>query len=335
MSGVLRAGLGARAGPGARARRPRGRHAAALVRAVWREGAINSLDDPESWEIGDAAGTRDGRQARPVLERLWAEPDESVHLARCCTRTAGATLEQRVAAMLPTLKVILLGGMQEPGHAAGSTLSALLQSGPARRRRCAMTGRVRGAVEEGLRWLTRRRDADPPGARVDVDLGGIAPGDAGPPGGGARPSANRDEADWGRGGRVRHPPPPAKPRRVRPRPAPLRRRTAARACRCGCALRAAARAAARSAARPGTAARLSWLEFRAPQHLHVTWARERREGRRRGRRERRRGLRVRGPAGSAMAPAAADGPGLPVDRPPLTKAALADGGRGCSPTRRS
>ena len=49
------------------------------------------------------------------------------------------------------------------------------------------------------------------------------------------------------------------------------------------------------------------------------------EGRRRGRRQRRGRVRVRGAARETRDPATPHRPGLPVDRPPLTKAALADG----------
>ena len=66
---------------------------------------------------------------------------------------ADGTLEERVATMLPTLKVILLGGMQEPGHAAGTTLAGLLSRGRSRRR-STILALVRDAVEEGLRWVS-------------------------------------------------------------------------------------------------------------------------------------------------------------------------------------
>jgi cytochrome P450 len=84
---------------------------------------------------------------------------------------AEGTLEERVATILPTLKVILLGGMQEPGHAAGSTLVGLLESRQVRAVLDDLT-LVRDAVEEGLRWVspigtqTRR-------ALVDAELGGV------------------------------------------------------------------------------------------------------------------------------------------------------------------
>jgi cytochrome P450 len=157
------------------------------------QGAINFEDDPARWEVSDATGAEIDRELAPVLERLWAEPDEST--ISTMLQHAEGTFEERVAAILPTLKVILLGGMQEPGHAAGSTLLGLLESGQAAAVAADPAGRVRDAVEEGLRWLspigtqTRR-------CVVDVELGGIRL-PAGANLGLLVSSANRDEEVWG------------------------------------------------------------------------------------------------------------------------------------------
>jgi cytochrome P450 len=96
---------------------------------------------------------------------------------------------------MPTLKVILLGGMQEPGHAGGSTLAGLLAS-PAQLRavRDDPAGLLPAAVEEGLRWMspigTQTRQAV-----ADTELGG-ATIPAGAPVGSLVSSANRDEAKF-------------------------------------------------------------------------------------------------------------------------------------------
>jgi cytochrome P450 len=157
------------------------------------QGAINFEDDPARWEVSDATGADIDRELAPVLERLWAEPDEST--ISTMLRHAEGSFEERVAAILPTLKVILLGGMQEPGHAAGSTLVGLLESGQAAEVAADPAGRVRDAVEEGLRWLspigtqTRR-------CVVDLELGGVRL-EAGANLGLLVSSANRDEDVWG------------------------------------------------------------------------------------------------------------------------------------------
>lgn len=157
------------------------------------EGAINFEDDPGRWEIADAIGAEIDRELAPVLERLFAHPDEST-IATMLMHAEGG-FEERLGQILPTLKVILLGGMQEPGHAAGSTVVGLFESGQAAAFAADPAGLVRDAVEEGLRWVspigtqTRR-------AAVDVELGGITVA-AGANLGVLVSSANRDEAVWG------------------------------------------------------------------------------------------------------------------------------------------
>jgi cytochrome P450 len=156
------------------------------------EGAINFEADPAKWAISDATAAEIDVELAPVFERLFEEPDDST--IATMLRHGEGTLEQRVATILPTLKVILLGGMQEPGHAAGSTLVGLLRSGQVAAT-VADPSLVRDAVEEGLRWVspigTQTRHA-----LVDVDLGGVTV-PAGANLGLLVSSANRDEDVWG------------------------------------------------------------------------------------------------------------------------------------------
>jgi cytochrome P450 len=156
-------------------------------------GATNFEDDPAKWEISDAVSAEIDQELAPVLERLHREPDGST-IATMLEHAEGS-LDERVAAILPTLKVILLGGMQEPGHAAGSTVVGLLESGQAAAVAGDPAGLVGAAVEEGLRWVspigtqTRR-------AVAETDLGGVTL-PAGANVGLLVSSANRDEEVWG------------------------------------------------------------------------------------------------------------------------------------------
>jgi len=156
------------------------------------EGAINFEDDPAKWEVADATATEIDAELAPVFERLYADPDGST--VGTMLHLADGTLEERVATILPTLKVILLGGMQEPGHAAGTTLAGLLGSQQIHAVRDD-PALVRDAVEEGLRWIspigtqTRR-------ALVETELGGTTV-PAGANLGLLVSSANRDEVVWG------------------------------------------------------------------------------------------------------------------------------------------
>jgi cytochrome P450 len=157
------------------------------------QGAINFEGDPAKWAVSDATNAEIDLEVGPVLEQMWAEPDGST--ISTMLQHAEGTFEQRVARVLPTLKVILLGGMQEPGHAAGSTLVGLLGSGQATALAADPAGLVKDAIEEGLRWVspigtqTRR-------CLVDVDLGGVTL-PAGANLGVLVSSANRDEEVWG------------------------------------------------------------------------------------------------------------------------------------------
>ncbi len=157
------------------------------------QGAINFEDDPARWEIADAITAEIDRDLAPILERLWETPDSST-IATMLQHAPGS-FDERVATILPTLKVILLGGMQEPGHAAGTTVAGLLESGQAAAVAADPAGLVRDAVEEGLRWVapigtqTRR-------VKVETELGGVTL-PVGANLGALVSSANRDEEVWG------------------------------------------------------------------------------------------------------------------------------------------
>jgi cytochrome P450 len=157
------------------------------------QGAINFEDDPAKWEVADATGAEIDRTLSPILERLWETPDSS--MIATMLQHAEGSFEERVEMILPTLKVILLGGMQEPGHAAGTTVAGLLESGQASAIAADPAGVVRDAVEEGLRWIspigtqTRR-------VRLETELGGVTL-PVGANLGVLVSSANRDEEIWG------------------------------------------------------------------------------------------------------------------------------------------
>jgi cytochrome P450 len=157
------------------------------------QGAINFEDDPAKWAVSDATGAEIDRTLAPILERLWETPDAST--ISTMLQHAEGSFEERVGAVLPTLKVILLGGMQEPGHAAGSTVAGLLEAGQAAALAADPAGLVRDAIEEGLRWVspigtqTRR-------VVVETELGGVTL-PVGANLGVLVSSANRDEEVFG------------------------------------------------------------------------------------------------------------------------------------------
>jgi cytochrome P450 len=155
-------------------------------------GGANFEQDAEKQAVADATSAEIDARVGPLLDRLEREPDESVlshMLAADATR----------AEVLSNLKLILLGGMQEPGHALGICVWALLTHPETLARVRADRGLIRPAVEEALRWHspvgTQTRQVTQPVTLSGVDL---QPGDALAA---VLASANRDERHWPDAGR--------------------------------------------------------------------------------------------------------------------------------------
>ncbi len=130
---------------------------------------------------------------RPLFERTFEEPDGSM-ISNLVHATDGS-LEERISWAMPSLKLVLLGGLQEPAH-GGATIAHCLLTHPDQLDAVRSDpSLVPTAVEEGLRWT----------APIGNLLRGVAPrtslGDVDLPDG-ARvilvvSSANRDREIWG------------------------------------------------------------------------------------------------------------------------------------------
>jgi cytochrome P450 len=157
-------------------------------------GASNFEADPAKQALADEVSSEIDAALMPTLEARMADPDQTMvsHLLHGVT----GTVEERAVALLPTLKLVLIGGLQEPGHGAGSTLLGLLtHQGQWSALVDDPAGHVRKAVDEGLRWLspigeqtrgsgpgaTLSGTTIPPGERVALLVA----------------SANRDESVFG------------------------------------------------------------------------------------------------------------------------------------------
>jgi cytochrome P450 len=88
-------------------------------------GAINFERDPEKQAINDATAAAIDAELRPYMEGLRFDPDDST-ISHMLTTGRPAEQPRTVDEVLPSLKVIILGGMQEPGHGAASCLYGLL-----------------------------------------------------------------------------------------------------------------------------------------------------------------------------------------------------------------
>lgn len=134
-------------------------------------GVTNFERDPAKQAAADGVIAEIDALVVPRMEALVDHPDDSTmsHLLHA-GREPGDP--RPIEYVLPSLKVALLGGMQEPGHAAGTVLCGLFGA-PEQLElvRAQPAEHLTAAVEEGLRWVA------PIGTQVrttsrDVDVAG-------------------------------------------------------------------------------------------------------------------------------------------------------------------
>lgn len=156
-------------------------------------GVSNYEDDPAKTRSCEAVSKEIDELLTPRFAEKLQDPDESM-ISNLVNAFEGP-LEDRLAWTMPSLKLVLLGGLQEPAH-GGATIAACLLS---HRDQLAAVREdpelVAAAVEEGLRWT----------APIGNLLRGVAPGTVF--GGVEFPdeariilivsSANRDRSIWG------------------------------------------------------------------------------------------------------------------------------------------
>ncbi len=132
-------------------------------------GSTNFERDPAKQAISDAICTEIDDVIVPRMQRLLTDPDDSTlsHMLHA-GREPGDP--RPIEFVLPSIKVALIGGLQEPGHGAGSVLAGLLESGQWRDV-VADPALIPRAVDEGIRWVapigTQLRTT-----RTDVEIGG-------------------------------------------------------------------------------------------------------------------------------------------------------------------
>lgn len=157
------------------------------------QGAINFERDPARDAICRAVVEEIEGVALPLLDRLAKAPDNSPlsHMLHSGMEPG----QVRPASMiLPSVKVTLLGGMQEPGHGAANLLVGLMQNPDQFAALRADMGLLPQAIDEALRWIapigTMMRTA-----LHDTTVNGIAVPE-GTPVSCIFASANRDETRW-------------------------------------------------------------------------------------------------------------------------------------------
>lgn len=157
-------------------------------------GTSNYEADPAKQVLADRTSAEVDETLRPRFAELFERPDGS--MISDMLHAERGDLDERLAALMPSLKLALIGGLQEPGHGLGTTVVGLLQD-PAQREAFAAdpAGRARKATEEAIRWIspigTQGRAAGPGATVAGVRI---------PEGEGVGimvPSANRDQAAFG------------------------------------------------------------------------------------------------------------------------------------------
>ncbi len=156
-------------------------------------GVSNYENDPVKTSLCEAVGAEIDATLRPRFEQVLAAPDGG--MLSNLVHAVDGPLDERLAWAMPSLKLVLLGGLQEPAH-GGATIADRLLSHPAQLAAVRKDPTLAAAaVEEGLRWTAPIGNLLR-GVKPGTDLGGQElPG-------GARvilvvASANRDRAIWG------------------------------------------------------------------------------------------------------------------------------------------
>ena len=156
-------------------------------------GVSNYEDDPAKTAHCEAISAEIDAVVTPLFaDRLHDPPDDLIgHLVGAID----GSLEERLAFVMPSFKLVLLGGLQEPAHGGATVTERLLRHAQQLAAVRSDPSLVPAAVEEGLRWT----------APIGNLLRGVTPGTelagvAFPPDARAIlvvASANRDRDVWG------------------------------------------------------------------------------------------------------------------------------------------
>jgi cytochrome P450 len=155
-------------------------------------GAANFEADPVKQAVADAASAEVDETVQGLLDKLGAEPDDSILSRMLQSEVDGERLSR--GEIQSNLKVMIVGGMQEPGDALGIGAWALLSHPDQAEQVKADPRLVKPATEECFRWHspvgTSTRQVTKP---VRLAGTGLEPGALVAA---VVASANRDERRW-------------------------------------------------------------------------------------------------------------------------------------------
>ena len=113
-------------------------------------GASNFEFDAEKQAVADATSAEVDEAVRTIVERLRDRPDDSILSRMLHSQVDRESLT--VEEICSNLKVMIVGGMQEPGDLVGIAMWALLSHPEQADAVRAEANLVKPAVEESLRW---------------------------------------------------------------------------------------------------------------------------------------------------------------------------------------
>jgi cytochrome P450 len=116
-------------------------------------GLQNVSNDSQVWTTCDQACAEIDAVVRPVIQRVTERADSSIisHMVHGGLPPGQARSFEE---LMPTIRVTLLGGLQEPGHGAANAMYGLL--GNSEQRDAIVrdpVGLAQAAYDEGLRWI--------------------------------------------------------------------------------------------------------------------------------------------------------------------------------------
>lgn len=155
-------------------------------------GAANFEGDPEKQAVADAASAEVTDSVMPLLDRLESSPDDSTLSQMLHTEVDGQRLTREE--IISNMKVMIVGGMQEPADAIGLSLWALLSHPEQAAEVMADPELITPAIEEALRWhspvgtSTRQTTQKTELAGVELEEGALVAA--------VLASANRDDRHW-------------------------------------------------------------------------------------------------------------------------------------------
>jgi cytochrome P450 len=155
-------------------------------------GAANFEQDPQKQAVADAASADVDRTIGPILDRLQDEPDDSILSRMLHSQVEGQRLSRQE--IQANLKVMIVGGMQEPGDAVGIGMAALLSHDQQAKEVRDDPGLIKPAAEECLRWhspvgtSTRQTTRPATLGGVELEEGALIAA--------VVSSANRDDRHW-------------------------------------------------------------------------------------------------------------------------------------------